>query len=67
MNVIGNATAPAWGAENAKRVNDGSASGQARCEAEFGAKITIASDAERNAWAAALPRVSRELKSSRPG
>lgn len=59
------AATPAWVAENVKRVNDGAKSGLARCEAEFGTKVTKASDEERNAWAAALPPLGRNWANER--
>jgi len=55
----------AWVTENVKRVNDGAKSGLARCEAEFGTKVTVASDAERNAWAAALPPLGKQWAAQR--
>ncbi len=59
------AAAPAWVAENVKRVNDGAKSGLARCEAEFGTKVTVASDVERNTWAAALPPLGKQWAEQR--
>lgn len=56
---------PAWVNENVKRVNDGATSGLARCEAEFGTKVTKASDAERNQWAAALPPLGKQWAEER--
>ena len=55
----------AWVTENVKRVNDGAKSGLARCEAEFGTKVTVASDAERNAWAQALPPLGKQWAEQR--
>jgi len=55
----------AWVTENVKRVNDGAKSGLARCEAEFGTKVTKASDAERLAWAKALPPLGKQWAEAR--
>ena len=57
--------APAWVTENVRRVNAGAVSGLARCEAEFGTKVTVASDEERNAWAAALPPLGKQWAEAR--
>lgn len=56
---------PAWVNENVKRVNDGAVSGVARCEAEFGTKVTTASNDERNQWAAALPPLGKQWAEAR--
>jgi len=56
---------PAWVAENVKRVNDGATKGVARCEKEFGTKVTKATDAERNQWAAALPPLGKQWAEQR--
>ncbi|NKB48640.1 MAG: hypothetical protein GKS02_04650 [Alphaproteobacteria bacterium] len=56
---------PAWVNENVKRVNDGASSGLARCEAEFGTKVTVASTEERNQWANALPPLGKNWAAER--
>ncbi len=55
----------AWVNENVKRVNEGAGSGLARCEAEYGTKVTKASDAERLAWANALPPLGKQWAEER--
>jgi TRAP-type C4-dicarboxylate transport system substrate-binding protein len=59
------AAAPAWVAENVKRVNDGAKWGLNRCQTEFGTKVTTASPEERNAWAAALPPLGKQWAEAR--
>ena len=59
------ASTGAWVAENVKRVNDGAKSGLARCEAEFGTKVTKASTEQRNAWAQALPPLGKQWAEQR--
>ena len=52
--------AEAWHVENAKRVNEGSAKGLARCKAEFGTKTATLGGAERQEWASMLPNIAKE-------
>jgi TRAP-type C4-dicarboxylate transport system substrate-binding protein len=59
------AATPAWVNENVKRVNDGATSGLARCEKEFGTKLTTASTEQRNAWAMALPPLGKQWAEER--
>ena len=59
------AAAPAWTTENVKRVNDGAQWGLARCEKEFGTKVTKASNEERLAWAKALPPLGKQWAEQR--
>ena len=51
--------------ENVKRVNDGAKSGLARCEAEFGTKVTKATTEQRQAWAKALPPLGKQWAEER--
>ena len=64
QNALGAAT-PAWVEENVKRVNDGAKSGLARCEKEFGTKVTKATAEQRNAWAMALPPLGKQWAEER--
>lgn len=59
------ASTGAWVTENVKRVNDGASSGLARCESEFGTKVTKASTDQRNAWAKALPPLGKQWAEQR--
>ncbi|MBS27334.1 MAG: hypothetical protein CL566_00155 [Alphaproteobacteria bacterium] len=56
---------PAWVEENVKRVNNGAKSGLARCQKEFGTKVTKASVEQRNAWAQALPPLGKQWAEQR--
>jgi TRAP-type C4-dicarboxylate transport system substrate-binding protein len=58
-------SAQAWVDENVKRVNDGAKSGLARCEAEFGTKVTKATPEQRQAWAMALPPLGKQWAEER--
>lgn len=59
------AAAPVWVSTNIERVNAGASSGLATCEKEFGTEVTVASDEERNAWAAALPPLGKQWAEER--
>ncbi|HCO99945.1 MAG: hypothetical protein CL573_07835 [Alphaproteobacteria bacterium] len=59
------ASTSAWVEENVKRVNGGAKWGLARCEKEFGTKVTKASTAQRNAWAKALPPLGKQWAEQR--
>lgn len=59
------AAAPVWVSMNIERVNSGASSGLATCEKEFGTEVSVASDEERNAWAAALPPLGKQWAEAR--
>ncbi len=65
VQLAAQAATKAWVTENVKRVNEGAKSGLARCEAEFGTKVTKASTEERNAWAQALPPLGKQWAEER--
>lgn len=58
-------SAPAWVAENVKRVNEGASSGLARCKAEFGTELTTLSAEDRLKWANALPPLGKQWAEAR--
>ena len=58
------AAAEAWHAKNVDLVIAGASKGLARCEREFGTKVTVLSEAERKEWARMMPNFAKQWAST---